>query len=65
MEPETTTNPEERFGVEKWSRGGGQPKPRPAGGPPKQWQPPTGGTTPADRKKLKADRKRQDANWDA
>lgn len=32
-------------------RGGGRPLPRPSGGKAKKWQPPTKGTTPADRKK--------------
>ena len=54
----------DRIPLEK-RRGGGRPEPRPAGGVAKKWQPPTGGTTPADRKKPKADRKRQEANGDA
>lgn len=35
-------------------RGGGRPLPKPAGGKSSQWQPPTGGTTPADRDKPNA-----------
>lgn len=35
-------------------RGGGRPLPRPAGGKSRKWQPPSGGTTPADRKKPNA-----------
>ena len=55
MEQEKPTKHEERFGVEKWSRGGGRPKPRPAGGFVEKWQPPTKGTTPAERKKRNVD----------
>ena len=54
MAREKPTNPEGQFGVEKWSKGGGHPKPRPAGGLAEEWQPPTKGTAPADRKKQNA-----------
>lgn len=44
-------DPHERTVPFKQRRGGGGPMPKPAGGKAKKWQPPTGGTTPADRKK--------------
>ena len=44
-------DPRERTVPVQRRRGGGQPEPRPAGGKAKKWQPPTKGTTPADRKK--------------
>ena len=43
-------DPHERTVPMEKRRGGGRPMPRPAGGKPKKWQPPTNGTTPADRK---------------
>lgn len=48
-------DPHERTVPFKQRRGGGGPMPKPAGGKVRKWQPPTGGTTPADRKKPKAD----------
>ena len=50
MDQEKAAAPKERFGVEKWSRGGGQPEPQTPSGKVKKWQPPTKGTAPADRK---------------
>ena len=38
-------------GVAKFSRGGGQPKPRTPSGEVKPWEPPKKGTTPSNRKK--------------
>lgn len=54
MTQERAAPPAERFGIEKRSRGGGQPKPRTPSGETKNWKRPTGGTTPADRKKRNA-----------
>ena len=45
----------DRIPLEK-RRGGGRPKPRTPSGEIRQWEPPTEGKTPADRKKPKADR---------
>ena len=44
-------DPHERTVPMEKRRGGGRPMPRPAGGKSKKWQPPTKGTTPADREK--------------
>ena len=49
-------DPHQRTIALKDRRGGGRPMPRPAGGKAKKWQPPTGGTTPADRKKPNANK---------
>ena len=51
MTQQKTAPSMERFGVEKRSRGGGQPKPRTPSGETKNWKRPTSGTTPADRAK--------------
>ena len=52
-------DPHERTVPMEKRRGGGQPMPRPAGGKSKKWQPPTKGTTPADRKKQNIDQEVQ------
>ncbi len=49
-------DPHQRTVALKDRRGGGRPMPRPAGGKAKKWQPPTGGTTPADRKNPNANK---------
>ena len=49
-------DPHERTVPFEKRRGGGRPLPRPAGGVAKKWEPPTGGTTPADRKKENVNR---------
>lgn len=54
MDQEKAAAPKERFGVEKWSRGGGQPEPQTPSGKVKKWQPPTKGTAPANRKERNA-----------
>ena len=44
-------DPHERTIPLEKRRGGGRPLPKPAGRKARKWQTPTGGTTPADRKK--------------
>ena len=56
MTQQKTVPPIERFGVEKRSRGGGQPKPRTPSGETKNWKRPISGTTPADREKQDSER---------
>ena len=49
-------DPHERTSPIARRRGGGQPKPRTPSGKNRLWEPPTGGTTPADRKEKNVNR---------